>query len=88
MIDLDAWSEFGWWARFEFDNGDLTWLARSYSAGQTWKITEDPEQAHQFGSPGAAWDALKEFNTYSHQGRWNVVEFQDSALMQETSIPN
>lgn len=61
-------SDFGWWARFEWTNGD-------------WKYTEDPENAYRFATPDDARNAI--VLVPAADGEWHVVEYKDEPPSQE-----
>lgn len=72
-------SHFGWWARFEDNYGDFSWLDRRYGGREAWRVTEDPDGAYRFGSKKEAEDAIEVFGPMPH-GRWEVVEHKDEGV--------
>ena len=80
--DLNASSPFGWWARLEDEKypGTFWWVKSWHNGIEQWRVTEDPELAYRFLTPGEAIDAINVVGTFA-AAAWNVVEHQDEPAL-------
>lgn len=67
-----------WYVRLESNRGDYSWLDTSFWPGERFRVTEDPDNAHEFDSKADALGAIEAFGPLKpEEGTIRAVQWKD-----------